>query len=69
MIPGTGVVMNNQMDDFSAQPGKPNAFGLVGAESNAVAPGKRPRVTLSPTLAINPDGNILEITEDYSKKR
>ena len=35
--------MNNQMDDLSAQPGMPNFFGLVGAEANAVAPGKRPR--------------------------
>src|SRR5581483_5338785 len=42
VIPGTGVVMNNQMDDFSTQPGVANFFGLIGAEANAVAPGKRP---------------------------
>ena len=42
IVPGTGIVLNNEMDDFSAQPGKPNAFGLIGAENNAVAPGKRP---------------------------
>jgi gamma-glutamyltranspeptidase/glutathione hydrolase len=50
IIPGTGVVMNNQMDDFSIQPGATNAFGLVGAEANAVAPGKRPLSSMSPTF-------------------
>ena len=52
VIPGTGVVMNNQMDDFSAQPGVPNAFKLVGAEANAVAPGKRPLSSMSPTIVL-----------------
>jgi gamma-glutamyltranspeptidase/glutathione hydrolase len=50
VIPGTGVVMNNQMDDFSAQPGVTNYFGLVGAVANAVAPGKRPLSSMSPTV-------------------
>lgn len=50
VIPGTGVVMNNQMDDFSAQPGTPNYFGLVGAEANSIAPGKRPLSSMSPTI-------------------
>jgi gamma-glutamyltranspeptidase / glutathione hydrolase len=50
VIPGTGVVMNNQMDDFSIQAGVPNHFGLVGAEANSVAPGKRPLSSMSPTL-------------------
>lgn len=50
VIPGTGIVMNNQMDDFSLQPGVPNFFGLIGAEANAVAPGKRPLSSMSPTL-------------------
>lgn len=49
--PGTGIVMNNQMDDFSIQPGTPNLFGLVGAEANAIAPGKRPLSSMSPTIA------------------
>lgn len=53
VIPGTGVVLNDQMDDFSAQPGAPNAFGLVGAEANAVAPGKRPLSSMSPTLVLD----------------
>ena len=42
VVPGTGIVLNNEMDDFSAQPGVANHFGLIGAEANAVAPGKRP---------------------------
>jgi gamma-glutamyltranspeptidase/glutathione hydrolase len=52
VIPGTGVVMNNQMDDFSVQPGVPNAFGLIGAVANAVAPGKRPLSSMSPTIVL-----------------
>lgn len=50
VIPGTGVVLNNQMDDFSAQVGAANAFGLVGSEANAVAAKKRPLSSMSPTL-------------------
>ncbi len=50
VIPGTGVVMNNEMDDFSIQPGVPNHFGLVGADANAIAPGKRPLSSMSPTI-------------------
>ncbi|MBL4895219.1 MAG: gamma-glutamyltransferase, partial [Emcibacter sp.] len=41
-IPGTGILMNNEMDDFSSKPGVPNAFGLLGAEANAIAATKRP---------------------------
>ena len=52
VLPGTGIVMNNEMDDFSAQPGTPNAFGLIGAEANAVAPGKRPLSSMSPTIVL-----------------
>lgn len=48
--PGTGVLLNNEMDDFSAKPGVPNAYGLVGAEANAIAPGKRPLSSMSPTF-------------------
>ncbi len=50
VIPGTGVVLNNQMDDFSAQVGAANAFGLVGSDANAIAPRKRPLSSMSPTL-------------------
>jgi gamma-glutamyltranspeptidase/glutathione hydrolase len=55
VIPGTGVVMNDEMDDFSAQPGVANYFGLIGAEANAVAPGKRPLSSMSPTI-VEKDG-------------
>ncbi len=48
--PGTGVILNNEMDDFSIKPGVPNEFGLVGAEANAIAPGKRPLSSMSPTF-------------------
>ena len=48
--PGTGVLLNNEMDDFSAKPGAPNAYGLVGSEANAIAPGKRPLSSMTPTF-------------------
>ena len=48
--PGTGVLLNDEMDDFSAKPGVPNVYGLVGTEANAIAPGKRPLSSMSPTL-------------------
>ena len=52
---GTGVLLNNEMDDFSAKPGEPNAYGLVGNEANAVAPGKRPLSSMSPSMLESPD--------------
>jgi gamma-glutamyltranspeptidase/glutathione hydrolase len=58
VIPGTGIVLNNQMDDFSIQPGVRNAFGLVGAEANAVAPRKRPLSSMAPTIVLQ-DGQPL----------
>lgn len=54
-VPGTGVMLNNQMDDFSISPGTPNAFGLIGSQSNAVAPGKRPLSSMSPTIVLDPN--------------
>ncbi|MCW8840699.1 MAG: gamma-glutamyltransferase, partial [Gammaproteobacteria bacterium] len=53
---GTGVLLNDEMDDFSAKPGSPNAYGLVGAEANAIAPGKRMLSSMSPTFVSGPDG-------------
>lgn len=53
--PGTGVLLNDEMDDFSAKPGTPNAYGLVGAEANAIAPGKRMLSSMSPTFVENQD--------------
>ncbi|MFP6604734.1 MAG: gamma-glutamyltransferase [Pirellulaceae bacterium] len=61
IIPGTGVVMNNEMDDFSIAPGVPNAFGLLGAEANAVAPGKRPLSSMSPTIVLRDGQPVLTI--------
>ncbi|MBL9140139.1 MAG: gamma-glutamyltransferase [Verrucomicrobiales bacterium] len=61
VIPGTGVFLNNQMDDFSAQPGATNFFGLVGSEANAVAPGKRPLSSMSPTLVLRDGQPVLAV--------
>ena len=52
----TGVLLNDEMDDFSAKPGTPNAYGLVGAEANAIAPGKRMLSSMSPSFVSSPDG-------------
>ena len=49
-VPGTGVLLNDEMDDFSAQPGSPNAYGLVGSAANAIAPRKRPLSSMTPTF-------------------
>ncbi|MGB3623629.1 gamma-glutamyltransferase [Ketobacter sp. MCCC 1A13808] len=49
-IEGTGVLLNNEMDDFSAKPGSPNAYGLIGSEANAIEPGKRPLSSMTPTF-------------------
>ncbi len=61
IIPGTGVLLNNQMDDFSAQPGVANYFGLVGAEANAIAPGKRPLSSMSPTIVMKDDKPLIAV--------
>jgi gamma-glutamyltranspeptidase/glutathione hydrolase len=61
VVPGTGVLLNNQMDDFSAQPGVANYFGLVGAEANAVAPGKRPLSSMSPTIVLKAGQPVLGV--------
>ncbi len=52
MAPGTGFLLNNEMDDFAIKPGTPNMFGLVQGEANAIAPGKRPLSSMSPTLLL-----------------
>ncbi len=53
--PGTGVLLNDEMDDFAIKPNRPNAYGLVGDEANAVVPGKRPLSSMSPTFVETPD--------------
>jgi gamma-glutamyltranspeptidase / glutathione hydrolase len=52
----TGVLLNNTMDDFSTKPGRPNAFGLIGAKANAIAPNKRSLSSMSPTFVETPKG-------------
>jgi gamma-glutamyltranspeptidase/glutathione hydrolase len=55
MPPGTGLLVNNEMDDFSAKPGEPNAFGLIGFTANEIQPYKRPLSSMSPTFMIGED--------------
>jgi gamma-glutamyltranspeptidase/glutathione hydrolase len=52
--PGTGVLLNNEMDDFVVKPGVPNTYGLVGGSANAIAPGKRPLSSMTPTFVESP---------------
>lgn len=52
---GTGVLLNNEMDDFTAKPGSPNAYGLLQSENNAIEPGKRPLSAMSPTIVMGDD--------------
>ena len=52
---GTGVLLNNEMDDFSSKPGVPNAYGLVGNEANAIAPEKRPLSSMTPSFVESQD--------------
>lgn len=58
---GTGVLLNNEMDDFSAKTGARNAYGLVGGEANAVAPGARPLSSMTPTFVFR-DGKLFLVT-------
>ena len=61
IVPGLGVVMNNQMDDFSISPGTPNSFGLVGGQNNAIAPGKRPLSSMSPTIVLKDGKPVMTV--------
>ena len=58
-IPKGGFFMNNEMDDFAAQPGSPNMFGLVQGEANAIVPGKRMLSAMAPTIVLDKDGSVL----------
>jgi gamma-glutamyltranspeptidase/glutathione hydrolase len=61
MVPGTGILLNDEMDDFSAQPMRPNAFGLIGnTDANAIAPRKTPLSSMSPTI-VTRDGKVMLI--------
>ena len=61
-VEGAGFLLNNEMDDFTAKPGVPNQFGLVQGENNAVAPGKRPLSAMSPTVVLDPEGDLFMVT-------
>lgn len=58
---GTGVLLNNELDDFAAKPGVPNAYGLTGGDANAPGPGKRPLSSMSPALVFK-DGQLVLVT-------
>jgi len=58
---GTGVLLNDELDDFAAKPGAPNAFGLVGGDANAPGPGKRPLSSMTPTIVLK-DGKPFIVT-------
>jgi gamma-glutamyltranspeptidase/glutathione hydrolase len=55
---GTGVLLNNEMDDFTSKPGAPNLFGAIQSERNAIAPRKRPLSSMTPTFVLRPDGSL-----------
>lgn len=59
VVRGAGFLLNNEMDDFSAKPGVPNQFGLVGGEANAIEPKKRMLSSMTPTILVHSDGRIL----------
>ena len=61
-VSGAGFFMNDEMDDFAAKPGTPNMFGLIQGEANAIAPGKRMLSAMSPTIVLDPKGNLLLVT-------
>ena len=58
---GTGILLNNELDDFAAKPGAPNAYGLTGGEANAPGPGKRPLSSMTPTIVLK-DGKPFLVT-------
>jgi len=61
-VAGAGFVLNNEMDDFTAKPGTPNQYGLVQGANNAVGPGKRMLSAMTPTVVLNPAGDLFFVT-------
>ena len=60
-VPGTGILLNNEMDDFSAKPGVPNMFKLIQGEANAIQPGKRPLSSMTPTILLRDGKPVLVV--------
>ncbi len=60
VVKGGGYILNNEMDDFSSAPGKPNAYGLIGSKANAIAPGKRMLSSMTPTI-IEKEGKLFMV--------
>src|SRR5690606_14991972 len=61
VVPGAGFLLNNEMDDFSAKPGAPNMYGLIGGEANKIEPGKRMLSSMTPTIVVK-DGKTVLVT-------
>jgi gamma-glutamyltranspeptidase/glutathione hydrolase len=57
-VPGFGFLLNDEMDDFTSKPGVPNMFGLIQGPANAIAPGKRPLSSMTPTIVLAKDGTV-----------
>jgi len=58
VVEGAGFLLNNEMDDFTVEPGVPNLYGLVQGDANAIAPGKRPLSSMTPTIIVEPGGEV-----------
>jgi gamma-glutamyltranspeptidase/glutathione hydrolase len=58
-VTGGGFLLNDEMDDFATAPGKPNMYGLVQGEANAIAPGKRMLSAMTPSIVLDPEGRLL----------
>ena len=56
-----GIILNNQMDDFSLAPGVPNAYGLIGSQANSIFPGKKPLSSMTPTLVFQGNEPVLAL--------
>jgi gamma-glutamyltranspeptidase/glutathione hydrolase len=61
-VSGAGFFLNDEMDDFTSQPGTPNMFGLIQGEANSIAPGKRMLSAMSPAIVLDPEGGLLLVT-------
>ena len=60
-VTGAGFLLNNEMDDFAASPGQPNQFGLVEGENNAIVPGKRMLSSMTPSIVLDPEGDLMMV--------